>query len=351
MRSRKNVNYYVLHHAVTPRWDDKSKAWLANWFSNNGFSRAYGRNPRRWSGLINPYTGGRSYSQAHFAGQKVTHRTPDATWAEKKAGYRLVPLVKDPWNVITWHAGNWPINVHSIGIENLGDFRHYPLEDKACKVLADFWRPQDRLLKGKTYIRGHKQVSRVATACPAKIMEKLPKIVKLINSNPKKTSPEPTPNTGDKKNIKYEPITPREITFKIDGVKLWDFSFKSWAKAKSIKTYRKSDKIKVVATATNTLGAKYYMTSYSYNGGKIKKTWGFNVKDCVDYKKPKEVKPKDTTKKPPKSTPMEDLVKGTKEHSKEIARVERLTKENNATLKQILDLVQWLVNKIKLIFK
>ena len=99
--NRTTVNKLVLHHAVTPLWEDKSKAWLAQWFSDNGYARAYGSNPGNWSGLINPYTGARSYSQAHYAGQRVTSATPDATDAERAAGYRLVPLIQDVWGQIT----------------------------------------------------------------------------------------------------------------------------------------------------------------------------------------------------------------------------------------------------------
>lgn len=183
--NRLTVSNLVLHHAVTPLWDDKSKAWLADWFSNNGFARAYGSNSANWSGLINPYTGKRSYSQAHYAGQRVTSRTPDATAAEKKAGYRLVPLVKDVWGQITWHAGNWAINRASIGIENLGDYRNYTLRDGDCKVIANFWRAQDKKLNGSTKVWGHKQVSQTGTVCPARIMEKIGTVVKYIDNPPK----------------------------------------------------------------------------------------------------------------------------------------------------------------------
>lgn len=179
--NRKTVDELVLHHAVTPLWSEKSKKELAQWFSDNGFARAYGSNPKNWSGLYNPYTGAKSYSQAHYAGQRVTDATPDATADEKKKGYRLVPLVKDPWSVITWHAGNWEHNRRSIGIENLGDYRNYTLRENDCKVIADFWRPQDQKLKGKTAIFGHKEVSDSATACPARLMEKRQRIVDLVN--------------------------------------------------------------------------------------------------------------------------------------------------------------------------
>lgn len=181
--NRLSVDTMVLHHAVTPLWENKSKKELAQWFSDNGFARAYGSNSANWSGLINPYTGGRSYSQAHYAGQRVTNKTPDATAAEKKAGYRLVPLVKDPWGQITWHAGHWNTNQRSIGIENLGDYRNYALRDGDCKVIADFWRSRDKALKGKTTILLHNEV--YATACPARISEGRGKIVNYVNNPPK----------------------------------------------------------------------------------------------------------------------------------------------------------------------
>lgn len=182
--NRLPVDSLVLHHAVTPLWSEKSKAQLAQWFSDNGFSRAYGSNEANWSGLINPYTGARSYSQAHLAGQQVNSSTPDATQAERDAGYRLVPLVSDIWGQICWHAGNWEMNRRSIGIENLGDYRNYTLRDGDCKVIAAFWRTQDLKMGGKTAIYGHSEVSDAATSCPARIMEMRGKIVDYCNNPP-----------------------------------------------------------------------------------------------------------------------------------------------------------------------
>ncbi len=188
--NRTTVDKLVLHHAVTPLWVDKSKAWLAQWFSDNGFARAYGSNPANWSGLINPYTGARSYSQAHFAGQRVDGSTPDATDAERAAGYRLVELVSDVRGVITYHAGNWPVNCSSIGIENLGDYRNYTLRDEDAKVIAAFWRPQDQALGGATAVYGHLEVSQFGTACPARIMEMRDTVVHYINNPPEPPQPQ-----------------------------------------------------------------------------------------------------------------------------------------------------------------
>jgi len=207
--NRKTVDYLVLHHAVTPTWEDKSKDFLINWFSDNGFARAYGSNSANWSGLKKP-NGQRSYSQAHFAGQRVTSKTPDATADERKKGYRLVQLVQDVWGQITWHAGNWDINTRSIGIENLGDYRTISLRENDCKVIADFWRAQDRKLKGNTAIVGHKEVSDSATACPANIMNSRNRIVTLVNASSSGWPKDPTITTKNETvttSIPYETET------------------------------------------------------------------------------------------------------------------------------------------------
>ena len=283
------VNQLVLHHSVTPKWSEKSKAELAQWFSDNGYAQAYGSNPANWSGLINPYTGGRSYSQAHFAQQQVTSATPDATDAERAKGYRLVPLIDDPWNNVTWHAANWPVNQQSIGIEHLGDFRNYTLEEAGQEVDADFWRAQDRALGGQTTIWLHEEVSQQGTQCPARIAEVRDHIVDLVNSNPAPTPPPVTtptqPAAPDASQIAYETITPKQVKLNKD-TNLWDFNFTDYTKAQAVKAYPAGTVIDVVAIATNTLGSKYYMTAYSYNDGDIKATNGFNVADADDYTPP-----------------------------------------------------------------
>lgn len=186
-QKRTQVDKLVLHHSVTPLWSDKPKGWIAQWFSDNGYVRAYGSNPANWSGLINPFTGAHSYSQAHFAGQQVDGSTPDASDAERAAGYRLVPLVSDPFGQITWHAGNWAVNQGSIGIENLGDYRNYTLRDGDARVIADFWRPHDQALGGATVIYGHNEI--IATQCPARIMEMRDQIVNYVNNAPQPPLP------------------------------------------------------------------------------------------------------------------------------------------------------------------
>lgn len=289
--NRTTVNKLVLHHAVTPLWEDKSKAWLAQWFSDNGFARAYGSSAANWSGLINPYTGARSYSQAHYAGQRVTSATPDATAAERAAGYRLVPLIKDVWGQITWHAGNWAVNQSSIGIENLGDYRNYTLRDGDCVVIADMWRPQDKKLNGTTMVYGHKEVSSLGTECPARIMEKRNKVIDLINSAPVAPKPPVVTPPAPAANVKkYEAITKGTYKFLRDA-NLWNFNFSEQAKFTVAKSFKKGDTIDIVGKAVWKNGtSEYYMTAYSFGDaaktGKPTATTGINKVDLELVKAP-----------------------------------------------------------------
>lgn len=218
--NRLPVDCYVLHHAVTQLWHEKTRAQLAQFFSDSGFARAYGSNPANWSGLYNPYTGARSYSQAHLAGQQVTDATPDATAEEHAAGFRWVALVADIWGQICWHAGNWEMNRRSIGIEMLGDYRYYTLRDGDAAVLGAFWRPQDLKFGGATYIYGHKEVSDSSTECPARIMEMRDVVVYYCN-NPKELVHVPVVTTKSEvitTVIPYEKTTIEDNTKEIDSI-------------------------------------------------------------------------------------------------------------------------------------
>ena len=330
--NRTAVKNLVLHHAVTPLWSDKSKAWLAQWFSDNGFARAYGSNPANWSGLINPYTGGRSYSQAHYAGQRVDASTPDASAAERAAGFRLVQLVQDPFGQITWHAGNWAMNQGSIGIENLGDYRNYTLRDGDCKVIADFWRPQDKKFGGATAVYGHYEVSTLGTQCPARIMEKRDKVVDLINNPPATpTTPKPTP-APSKPTVKLNDIPNKTvIVTNAKGAELWDLSFAAYGDAKSVKHFNKGDKIEVSAIGTHSLGSKYYLTEYSFSKNILN---GINQADVADYTEPKPTEP--TTPTTP-TTPTPKPPTQDEEQDKRLTLIEDAIKAIQTLLQSIVD--------------
>ena len=283
---------------------------------------------------------------AHFAGQQVTSATPDASDAERAAGYRLVQLVQDPWGQICWHAGNWAVNQGSIGIENLGDYRQYTLREGDDRVIADFWRPQDQKFGGKTMVYGHLEVTLTSTECPARIMEQRDHIIDLINNPPQVTPPTP-PAPAPSADIKVEDITNKTVVITKDGgAEIWDLTFTKYADAKSVKHFNKGDQIEVSAIATHPLGSKYYLTEYSFSKHIMN---GINVADVADYTPPTTTPPVTT---PPVTTPPVTTPPVTTpvESDKDKEQDQRLTLLE-AGLKALQDLVTSIVNAFKNIGK
>lgn len=181
-------------------------------------------------------------------------------------------------NDTAWTNGNWRSNNESITIEVRGDWRGY--YDKATldnlgKLLLSL-----RKLYPNVGIEYHKDVSDKITLCPADLKDKGYAKVVWDSVSKQLSTPQPTPTPP--KNIKYSTITPKRIKLKV-STNLWDFNFTDWSKAKAVKPYGAGSVIDVLAVATNALGAKYYMTAYSYNNGNVRATNGFNIKDCEDY--------------------------------------------------------------------
>ena len=81
------------------------------------------------------------------------------------------------------------------------------------------------------------------------------------------------------KELTIENITNKKVKLKIDA-HLWNLDFNTYAEAKSVKQYKKGDIIEVSAIANHPIGAKYYLTEYSYSKNIHN---GFNVVDCEDY--------------------------------------------------------------------
>lgn len=82
-----------------------------------------------------------------------------------------------------------------------------------------------------------------------------------------------------KKELTITNITNKKVRLKIDA-HLWNLDFNTYAEAKSVKQYKKGDIIEVSAIANHPIGAKYYLTEYSYSKNIHN---GFNVVDCEDY--------------------------------------------------------------------
>ncbi len=161
------VNKLVLHHSAGPDFANADHAVIQQWFNDVGRNRGY-------AGLAHSghyLNGSEIFTQAQYA----AHYHAGAS----RTGYCLVPLMDDPYNNVAWHAGNWLMNQHSIGIENCGTYLDHELTDEALFELMEFWRPQDQALSGATEVWVHKWI--FGTACPGLIAEQVPKAVDMLN--------------------------------------------------------------------------------------------------------------------------------------------------------------------------
>ena len=175
-----------------------------------------------------------------------------------------------------WTNGNWRSNTQSITIEVRGDWRGY--YDQQTLNNLELLLREIRKNYPNVAIEYHKDVSDKITLCPADLKDKgyARQVWDKVTSWLKPVTPPPSPA------ISYQPITPKRIQL-IRTANLWNFNFTDWGKAQSVKVYGQGEVIDVVAIATNQLGAKYYMTAYSFNNGAVRVTNGFNVADCKDY--------------------------------------------------------------------
>lgn len=193
-------------------------------------------------------------------------------WVGSKAG-QIEQYVDT--NNTAWTNGSWKSNNESLTCEVRGDWRGYYNKD----TLDNLGRLILEVRKNfpNISITFHKDVSDRVTLCPADLKDK--GYAKVVWDEVSKQLNPPTPPAPT---LSYRKITPKRIVL-TRTANLWDFNFTEWAKAKAVKPYGQGSVIDVVAVATNALGAKYYMTAYSYNNGAIRATNGFNVADCKDY--------------------------------------------------------------------
>lgn len=168
------VNKVVLHHAVSDpmvNWDDID---VQDWFDKTGAGRGYKGVARSYH--QHPQRSKETFSQAHFCLHRYTKDN-------NPYGWRLTLLMKDPFDNVAWHAGNWEINQQSIGIETAGNWLNEELPEAACLLVADTFRAHDKSIGGALSFFFHSQFS--ATACPGRIKERIALIVDMVN-NPSK---------------------------------------------------------------------------------------------------------------------------------------------------------------------
>jgi hypothetical protein len=186
-------------------------------------------------------------------------------------------------NDTPWTNGNFASNSRSITCEVNGDWRNGFYNQATLNNLQEVMY---QCLKLYPHLRLTYHNQFVNTICPAELRSKNYALNCWNNAKARiaKESKTVTPK------ITYKKITPKRIEL-TKTANLWNFNFTKWADAKAIRSFQKGTVIDVVAEATNPLGAKYYMTAYSYNDGKPRATNGFNIKDTKTHVPPAKPKP------------------------------------------------------------
>lgn len=175
-----------------------------------------------------------------------------------------------------YHAGNWEINLRSIGIEHDDQARPWdPRPDvlyeasarRVASLCIRFGIPCDR-----GHIKKHSEVSLKGTACPAGLdIDRIVARAKQILTPVPPTPPPPPPTPEWKKNLK--PINPphqRVIEKDVPMVNIETGAV--------IKSFTTGSDI-TVHYLTSVKGVSYYMTRYSVD---TNKPYGFNTID-FDY--------------------------------------------------------------------
>jgi hypothetical protein len=320
------VNKLIMHHAVSDdmvNWDDLQ---VQDWFSNIGKARGYS------NGAVASYhehpsrPGQMTYSMAHYC----LHRyTKDGN----KYGWRLTELIKNPFQQVAWHCGNWSANQTSIGIETAGNFSSSDIDDKALQLVADtLAKAWDDEIGGKLEVYGHKDW--FATACPGRIYNKLDQLIDQINNQVAWTNrlfPAPPPPSTPKPTTRPVPDAvklPKKIEFlaNLDKVEVWDLTTNP--NYKSTKTLSKGEPFVAYAKIPFN-DIFYYVTEYSFNKG-----WKHGVNQNDVHEKPVVVPP---VVDPPKEEPpvVTPPVEPPKEDPKDDGPTD-YDKEQDNTLKQIL---------------
>lgn len=195
-----------------------------------------------------------------------------------------------------WTNGNFTSNSESLTCETRGDWRGY-YDAITLKNLENLMYECLKIWP-HLVLEFHMDVSRTATLCPADLKHKGHALAAWNRAKARiaaKPAPTPAPVPSA---IKYIPVGPKRVQLKKIS-NLWNFNFTSWANAKAVNSaefpngYPAGYNVDVVAQATNTLGAKYYLTAYSAGTSdplvikradfKPRFTYGFNVADAPDY--------------------------------------------------------------------
>lgn len=264
---------------------------------------------------------------------------------------RIVDTVVYP-NVAFTSGGK--INAQSVAIEcdPLGETNDGRAAEiyKAIGYRVWQWRVQFGFRVPLSRHRDYQQ-----TACPG-VMD-LPRIDaesdKWANGG---YNPAPTPAPKPVA-VNYERLsTPKVYVCKLEPTNLWDFNSATWAGFKVQQPFSKGSQITVFGLAKHPLGGTYGMTKYSFGNadgtGSPDHTWGFNMKDLDEFVAPAPVPTPTPTPVPvPTPTPVPTPVPQPTPTPTPVPSPPDYDKETNIIVKKILELVQWIVNKLTGVFK
>lgn len=203
---------------------------------------------------------------------------------------------------VAWHAGNWPINQCSVGIElaNSATGGNWPVSDHtlklAIKLVADIAKRNNlgKLVVGQNL--GYHSLY-ASTECPGNyVRSKMQYICDEANKINYPPTPAPTKPTLTWKKWD-EPLT---FTTKLQPTNLWDFDHVKFSECVSKKLFDKGEDIVIYGEVYNeTLKATYYLTEYSFTK---KITNGFNAGDLIEKMEP-EPEPQPEPEPEPEPTP------------------------------------------------
>lgn len=247
-------------------------------------------------------------------------------------------------NDTAWTNTCWPSNCESISIEVNGNWQNGYYNQATLDKLTELFVALRKNYPDVIMSYHMDEAARCSktTACPCDLKHKGYAKIAWDKATALLTPPATAPST-----IKYEAITPKRVQLKTAS-NLWNFDFTKWADAKAVASYPAGHTVDVVATAINTLGGKYYMTAYSYNNGAVRAKNGFNIKDCIDVVIPATTP---VTTAPPATTTPTDTSTAPVNTNTTAPTASDIDIENNNLLKQILAIVQSILNKIISIFK
>lgn len=244
-------------------------------------------------------------------------RIASAHYIVDKNTSRVVQMVQE--GNTAYHAGNWTINLQSIGIEHAddGDYngpRPDVLYATSANLVAGICSRYN-VPCNRDWIKKHSEVSLTGTACPDAL--DIDRIVRqafaILNPPPPPVPPAPVPVVVIKRYTRFSPAKDLVVN---KNTSLWDFNKTGW-NFNPIKPFSKGEPFVAVGEADHVNGGIYYMTAYSFGNadttGQPVHTWGVNKVDLDEKPIPIPVPVPDPVPEPiptppePVPTPPSDI--------------------------------------------